>query len=274
MSDRARGDGAPPFGEVAACLPDAILVVAADGRTLEYVSPAVARVAGMQPADLRELWPEAWIGRHVHPDDRWAVAALLVSAKAKPAKAPRDLEFRLCHEPAGDPRNAADWRWIGARLWPRSGEGTGSLCLWRDVTAEKSALAALLEAETRYESLFDALPEAVVVFDRATGHILDANRTALARYEYSRDQIRELGMPALEVSAGRVDDRLQTNVLPFGAGRPGQKHRTRTGREMVVEVHLGETRYEGRPAILAVIVDVSAREQADGKFRVLHEELV
>jgi PAS domain S-box-containing protein len=274
MPERSPDRGAPPFGEVAACLPDAVLVLAADGRTLEYVSPAIARVAGLEPVELRELWPEAWIERHVHPDDRWAVAALLVSIKAKPAKAPRDLEFRLCQEPGGDPCNAAAWRWIGARLWPCRGEGTGALCLWRDVTAEKSALAALLEAETRYESLFDALPEAVVVFDRATGRILDANRAALARYEYSRDQIREIGMSALEVSPGRVDGRLQTHVLPTGIGRPGQKHRTRTGRELVVEVHLGETRYEGRPAILAVIVDMSAREQSDGKFRELHESLV
>ena len=274
MPDRAREMGAPPFGEVAACLPDAILVLAADGRTLEYVSPAVARVAGLAPADLRELWPEAWIARHVHPDDRRAVAALLAPVQLTAAKAPRDLEFRLCQEPGGDPRNAADWRWIGARLWPRCGEGTGTLCLWRDVTAEKSALAALLEAETRYESLFDALPEAIVVFDRATGHILDANRTALARYECSRDEIRELGMSALEVSPGRVDGRLQTHVVPSGAGRPYQKHRTRTGRELLVEVHLGETQFNGRPAILAVIVDVSAREQADGKFRALHEALV
>lgn len=246
------------------------------GRTLEYVSPTLERVAGIPPARLRELWPDAWIERFVHPDDRAAARAFVVAAVDLRAGATGDLEFRAM--PAGAAEEAGSaWRWLRARLWPceptREGEPR-ALCLWSDVTEEKLALAAVLESERRYAALFDALPQAVLVFDRDDGRILDANETALRRYEYSREEIRERTMADLEVPPPAADDRAPTVV--FGAADPRlqQRHRTRSGRQIPVDVHLGPTHFAGRPAVLAVVVDVSERARAEAEFRALHEALV
>lgn len=269
-------DAAPSLAEVVLGLPDAVLVLRDRGRTLEYVSPTLERVAGIPPERLLELWPDAWIEQLVHPDDRAAARAFVAGAADLPSGAARELEFRAT--PGGaEPEAGPAWRWLQARLWPcgaGSARETRAICLWRDVTEEKLALAAALESERRYAALFDALPQAAIVFDRDDGRILDANETALRRYEYSREEIRQRTMADLEVPSPAVDDRSPTVV--FGAADPRlqQRHRTRTGRQFPVEMHLGPTRFAGRPAMLAIAVDVSDRARAEAEFRALHEALV
>jgi len=270
-------DAVPSLAEVVLGLPDAVLVLRDRGRRLEYVSPTLERVAGIPPARLLELWPDAWIERLVHSDDRAAVRAFVArSADLRPG-ATCELEFRAAPDGA-DPAEAGPvWRWLRARRWScgdDAGRGPRAICLWRDVTEEKLALAAVIESERRYAALFDALPQAAIVFDRDDGRILDANETALRRYEYSREEIRERTMSDLEVPGPAVDDRVPTVV--FGAADPRlqQRHRTRTGRQFPVEMHIGPTRFAGRPAMLAITVDVSERARAEAEFRALHEALV
>ncbi|MBN1771234.1 MAG: PAS domain S-box protein [Deltaproteobacteria bacterium] len=269
--------GTPSLAEVVLGLPDAVLVLCDGGRTLEYVSPTLDRVAGIPALRLLELWPTAWIEQLVHPDDRTAVRAFVAGAAEVQAGRTRDLEFRVTAAgPAAEGPGPA-WRWLKARLWLYGTTARGdprAICLWRDVTEEKLALAAALETERRYAALFDALPQAAIVFDRDDGRILDANETALRRYEYSREEIRERTISDLEVASPTADERIPTVV--FGAADPRlqQRHRTRTGREIPVDVHLGPTRFGGRPATLAIVVDVSDRARAEAEFRTLHEVLV
>jgi PAS domain S-box-containing protein len=269
--------GSPSLAEVVLGLPDAVLVLCDGGRTLEYVSPTVERVAGIPALRLFDLWPEEWIERLVHLDDRSAVRACLASAGEVRAGATRELEFRVSVEgPAAEGRGPA-WRWLKSRLWLYGTTPAGdprAICLWRDVTEEKLALGALLETEQRYAALFDALPQAAIVFDRDDGRILDANETALRRYEYSKDELRERTMADLELPAPTIDGRIPT--VAFGANDPRlqQRHRTRSGRELPVDVHLGPTRFAGRSAVLAIVVDVSDRARGEAEFRQLHETLV
>ena len=269
--------GAPSLAEVVLGLPDAVLVLRDGGRTLEYVSPTLERVAGIPALRLFDLWPTAWIEQHVHVDDRAAVQAFVAGAAEVRAGSTRELEFRVAAEGPAAEGSGPAWRWLRARLWLYGTTPAGeprAICLWRDLTEEKQALGALLETETRYAALFDALPQAAIVFDREDGRILDANETALRRYEYSREELRARTMADLEVPTELINDRLPT--VSFGAADPRrqQRHRTRSGREIPVDVHLGPTLLAGRPAVLAVVVDASERVRAESDFRVLHETLV
>ena len=137
----------PPAG-VWSCLSDAVLALTEDGRALAWVSPAVERIVGLSAARLAELWPADWCEHHVHPDDRRAVVLFLAGTPSPPAVEPREIEFRARGEAPEQPAAPVDWRWLGARLWRRDG-GRGPILVLRDVTAEKLAGAAPLEAQFR-----------------------------------------------------------------------------------------------------------------------------
>ncbi len=270
----------PALLDIVERLPDAVLVVGPDRRTLDYASPVVERVTGLSREALAASWPREWIHRFVHRDDRTVLTDHLFGAvEEMPEGHVRELEFRI--SALGADRvveGSPTWRWVNSRVWPRRGPGghLGTLCILRDVTAEKTALAAMLETEARYAQLFDAISEAVVVFDKEDGRILDANATALARYGYGRDDIRDMRLDDLEADDDKSGGTSPTDrAMQTGFGRPGAcRHRSAAGREFPVDVHMGPTVFEGRPAVLAVIVDTSERTRAEEEFRRLHEQIV
>jgi PAS domain S-box-containing protein len=280
-SGKPPGDRQPEFAEVVEWLPDAVLAIGPDGTALEYVSSAFEPVTGIPRECLIEFWPTAWIERYVHMEDRGAVAAHLFPDPERVAAGyPREMEFRLTGvDVHGAPAADAPWRWINSRVWPRTAPGdvpAGTFCVLRDVSTEKHALAALLEVDIKHTALFEALPQAVLVYDRESGRILDANPSALRCYGYTRDEIRGLRMHDLEAPRARADGRLATILVSGpGAGKPrARRHATKAGLVFPAEVHLGATRCEGRSAMLAIVVDSSERERAEQEFAKLHEAIM
>jgi PAS domain S-box-containing protein len=118
------------------------------GRII-YVAPQVERVLGVRP----EVWtddPMAWWER-VHPDDRPAARAAFGTA-ARPGER-TTVEYRM-RGPAG--------RLVWFRDEAESVTTTEGARAWQgimlDVTAQKEAESALLEAESRYRALIEQSP--------------------------------------------------------------------------------------------------------------------
>ena len=70
------------------------------------------------------------------------------------------------------------------------GRPTGFRGTARNVTDRKHAEEELEESSTRYRSLFDESPDAIVVTDRE-GRIVDANKAALDLFGYSKEEISQ-----------------------------------------------------------------------------------
>jgi len=115
---------------------------------------------------------------------------------------------------------------------------------------------ALRESEARWRSLFEAIPEIVVVHDE-DGVIRHINQTGADQLEW----------PAHELIGRRLREFEGTDVEASAAlsnaagGRAETVYVSRSGRAIPVEVNQRRVTFEGRAAVLSVARDISARRE-------------
>ncbi|MFO0953153.1 MAG: PAS domain S-box protein [Isosphaeraceae bacterium] len=139
------------------------------------------------------------------------------------------------------------------------GNVVGLLSAMRDVTDQKRAEAALLASEKRNRALFEGLQEAVFVHD-LEGRILAANPAASTLLGYTREEfltMRTSDIDAEDFARG-FEERLKVQLSAGHLSCEG-RHRTRDGRVIPVEVNTSTIQLDGRPAVLAVLRDISER---------------
>ena len=129
------------------------------------------------------------------------------------------------------------------------------------------ALAALEESERRYRTLFDRAGDVVFVVS-PQGRFLDVNRAACERRGYARTEL--LGMGPADINAppfcDQVPERIQ-RTLEQGSLLFETEYLSRDGRRVPVEVHSCLTEYDGRPAILGVVRDLTERKRLEEQLR-------
>lgn len=117
----------------------------------------------------------------------------------------------------------------------------------------------------RFELLFQNNPMPLWVYDRETLQFLEVNATAVEVYGYSRKEflrmtVRDVRPPE---DVGRLVesmDRLRkNNAAPRSAGQ--WRHRKKDGTIFNVEVTLHLIEFDGRPAHLVMLTDVTERNQ-------------
>jgi len=137
-------------------------------------------------------------------------------------------------------------------------------------TAEiRAAHAALRESEGRYRTIFDSVVDAIFVLDMA-GNFLAVNDPACQRYGYARDQFLKLHITAIDTPDGNFH--APTSLA--AVDREGQvafeaRHQDAQGRPLAVEVRASKILFNGRPAMLSVVRDVTERQQAQEQIRYL-----
>jgi PAS domain S-box-containing protein len=129
-----------------------------------------------------------------------------------------------------------------------------------------------------FRDLVEALPDAVVVIDRA-GTIVLVNRQTEALFGYVRGEL--LGQAVEVLVPGRFRDRHvgdrrgyfeQPVVRPMGARKP-LVGRRKDGSEVSVEISLSPLETPEGLLVTAVIRDVSARQREEAKYRGLVENI-
>lgn len=119
---------------------------------------------------------------------------------------------------------------------------------------------ALRDSETRWRSLFEAIPEIVVVHDEA-GIIRHINPTGAEQLEFPAHEIIGRSLHEFEV-APVAEPSAATAAPPADATAASETvYRTRSGREIAVEVNRRRMIFEGQPAVLSVARDVSPRRE-------------
>jgi PAS domain S-box-containing protein len=111
--------------------------------------------------------------------------------------------------------------------------------------------------------LFEAIDDAVFVHD-LEGNILEANQAASRRLGYTREELlrlntRDIDDPefAAEYSQ-RLQMQLQSQLFRFEG-----RHRTKDGRIVSVDINTSTVRLQGKPAILAVMRDITQRKDTE-----------
>jgi len=117
------------------------------------------------------------------------------------------------------------------------------------------------QAQTRYQRLFDASADAVAVTD-STGRILDVNRTAVARYGYSREEL--LAMTTYELTAPDLRQRLADHLQRASAegDQYESRHRRKDGSEIWVEVAARPIVLDGQRCVLSSARDITQLTEA------------
>jgi hypothetical protein len=117
-----------------------------------------------------------------------------------------------------------------------------------------------------YRAVFDAMPYPVCVVDPQSSAVLDANDAARRMYGYSADEFRRLSMHEL-LAPGTTGELVLDAPAASHDGVRAQRHRTRTGTILDVEVTTRPVALDGRAAWLVAIADVSARTRLEEQLR-------
>ena len=171
-------------------------------------------------------------------------------------------------------------RWVSTRATPlRASDGTvtGSILVLRDVADERRADNALRESEERYRQLVEFCPDPIVV--HCDGMVVFANPAALLMAGASRaDEI--VGHSILEFihpdSQEFVLERARNSLEQNEVGSLGRETLVRLDGELIqIESTMMPITFEGRPAIQAVLRDVTERRQAEAALahQAMHDAL-
>jgi PAS domain S-box-containing protein len=127
--------------------------------------------------------------------------------------------------------------------------------------------AKLRESEGNYRELFNAEPDAIIIFDAENKNIIDANPSALNLYGYRYEEM--CGLSALSLSAEPEKSKQHINGIAreLGSGHYSvpdyRRHKRKNGTVFPVEIVAGSYRHKGRKLICAIFRDNTAREQAE-----------
>jgi diguanylate cyclase (GGDEF)-like protein/PAS domain S-box-containing protein len=224
-------------------------------------SGQVYRMYGLDPATFT-VDPESAFGC-IHPDDRDMVREYgqQLAKQGEPCRA----EFRIVR-PDGVVR-VIDARWSRE---PGNGERVLIRSIQQDITELVNIRDRLYAAQDDYRFLFEGNPLPLMVYDRESLALLAMNEAAVQHYGYSRAELP--GMSVLDMRPPSEVEHARQSLLD--AGQPYQQgqtwtHRRKDGTDMRVCVYGHELKFEGHPARLVVLYDVTDREAAEQRFQLV-----
>ena len=116
-------------------------------------------------------------------------------------------------------------------------------------------------------AIFDAVSDAILIHDAATGEILEVNRGMCEMFGYTPEEARQLKVTALcGGETGSQPEPALSLLAKAAAGTPQVfewQARDRAGRVFWVEVHLKPIRLDGCDRVLAVLRDIDQRKRAE-----------
>lgn len=208
----------------------------------------------------------------IHPDDRDRVNARYREAHSPHGDGWYDAEFRIRRADTGEERWVAA---TGRMFFDARGHVTRAAGAIVDVTKRRAVETALRESEERYRTLLETAPDAIHV--HRDGVIILANQQAVTLFG-GRTQEDIVGRAALSLvdEASLALARVRTARLTSAGQRNPPVEllvRRLDGASVPVEAASAVVHLEGRPAILAVLRDISERKTAEAQRELLMREV-
>ncbi len=156
------------------------------------------------------------------------------------------------------------------RLFPvkdESGRIAGLIRVTRDISDQKKAEERLRDSEERYRQIFDNAADPIFVHD-TEGRILEGNQAVKETYGYNREELRSLSVDQIGTPeyAASIPDRMKT-LLSAGAVRFSASHRKKNGEVLSADVRDSLITWQGRPAIMSVCRDMTARVKTQEELK-------
>jgi len=183
------------------------------------------------------------------------------------------------HEPFSDfvflrYNNAGELRYLsvsGEPAFDRDGNFEGYRGIGKDVTEQVRVQKAIEDSEARYRMLFDVHPHPMWVVDSKTLAFLAVNDAAVRHYGYSKEEF--LSMTADQIRpAEDVWRLLQAFEDESRAYRHRVwRHKKKNGDLIDVEITSFNLEFDGRPARLGVVTDITERLLAEERAHELEQ---
>jgi len=183
------------------------------------------------------------------------------------------------HEPFSDfvfmrYNNAGELRYLsvtGEPVFDRNGNFEGYRGVGKDVTEEVRVQKAIEGSEARYRLLFDIHPHPMWVVDSRTLAFLAVNESAVSLYGYSKEQF--LTMTADQIRPPEDVPRLLKVFEDQSRAyqRRFWRHKKKNGELIDVEITSFNLEFDGRPARLGVVTDITERLKAEERAREIEE---
>lgn len=257
LTTRALAENEARFRQLVDALPVAMVVTRLPGYTIEFINPGAASLFGISPA---EAVGQPTLRFYAQPKDARTIRVEL--ERHGQAYRPEILFRRADGKPF--------WAELSTVL-VTDARGRIALAALHDISERKEAEAALQRTERNYREIFNAVSEAILLHDAASGQILDVNDAMLRLYGFGSKA------EALAASLGE----LIANEPPYTAegflGRLRQAAtdgpqvfewlaRKASGERFWVEVSLRGTAIGGAGRVLAVVRDITERKRAEAEL--------
>ncbi len=161
-------------------------------------------------------------------------------------------------------------RWLrchGAVLRDGSGKPERILGVTQDITEHKHAEQALRESEQLYRDIFEKNRAIKLLIEPDSGQIVEANSAACRFYGYNRERLASLKIWDLNV-LGEQETRKWMAFARTGEQTEFEfRHRLASGEVVDVQVFSGEVEADGRPLLHSIVMDITARKQAEEALR-------
>jgi len=161
------------------------------------------------------------------------------------------------------------------RLFPvkdESGRITGLIGISRDITGQKEAESQLRDSEERYRHIFSDAADPIFIHD-TEGRILEVNQAVTDIYGFTREELRSMTVAQVDTpdDAREIPARMKV-LVGTGSDRFSTTHRKKSGEVLSVDVKASLINWQGRPAIMSVCRDMTARKLSEEELRASEEK--
>ena len=138
---------------------------------------------------------------------------------------------------------------------------------------QKEEIRRRERSEARFRDLFEKNSSVMMLIEPQSGAIVDANRSAVDFYGYPRETLLQMSVSAINTlppeETARQRERARRGECKFFEFR----HRLASGEVRDVEVHITPIESDGKPMLVSIVNDVSARRSAERELAQYREHL-
>lgn len=133
---------------------------------------------------------------------------------------------------------------------------------------------ALGESEERYQRLFNAVGDAVIVFNAESLRFLDVNEATTLLYGYTHEEFLRLRLTDITTEPEATDVSLRQALRGRPVDIDERFHRKKDGTVFPVAITGSTTEMQGRRAFCGVVRDITERRRASDELRESREQLI
>jgi two-component system cell cycle sensor histidine kinase/response regulator CckA len=141
--------------------------------------------------------------------------------------------------------------------------------IFRDITEEKRMKEAILESERRYREIFDASSDAMLIIERDTGQILEANIRASEMFGYSHEELldkKNWELSAQPEETRRIVQKTRTDLENVRTV-PERRLLRKNGEIFPAELTVRSFVSQKRSVLIVAFRDITARKRIEDALR-------